>query len=79
MLTILVKWEVLHLLYDSTGDAIMDKWPIWNLNAAGCAVFGNVVYVCSSILMILWKSVLRLTIHIKCDVLHALDDGIPSE
>ena len=53
------------------------------LNFAHCAVLGNVVYVRSPILRILWQALLSLTKHIKCDVLHALHDiigdGIPSK
>ena len=44
--------------------------------SAHCAVLGNVVYVHSPILRILWQAHLSLTIPIKCDVLHALHDGI---
>ena len=47
-----------------------------NLRSVHCAVLGNVVYVHSPILGILWKTLLSLTIHIKCDVLHVLHDGI---
>ena len=46
------------------------------LKSVHCAVLGNVVYVCSPILGILWKTLLSLTIPIKCDVLHVLHDGI---
>ena len=46
------------------------------LKFAHCAVLGNVVYVRSPILRILWQALLSLTIPIKCDVLHALHDGI---
>ena len=46
------------------------------LKSAYCAVLGNVVYVHSPILGILWKTLLSLTIPIKCDVLHVLHDGI---
>ena len=46
------------------------------LKSVHCAVLGNVVYVHSPILGILWKTLLSLTIHIKCDVLHVLHDGI---
>ena len=49
---------------------------IMKLKFAHCAVLGNVVYVCSPILRILWQALLSLTIPIKCDVLHALHDGI---
>ena len=49
---------------------------IMKLKFAHCAVLGNVVYVCSPILRILWQAFLSLTIPIKCDVLHALHDGI---
>jgi hypothetical protein len=44
--------------------------------SAHCAVLSNVVYVRSPILGILWQALLTLTIPIKCDVLHALYDGI---
>ena len=46
------------------------------LKSAHCAVSGNVLYVHSPILRILWHTFLRLTIPIKCDVLHSLCDGI---
>ena len=46
------------------------------LKSVHCAVLGNAVYVCSPILGILWKTLLSLTIPIKCDVLHVLHDGI---
>ena len=46
------------------------------LKSAHCAVWGNVVYVHSPILRILLQVFLSLTIPIKCDVLHALHDGI---
>jgi len=46
------------------------------LKSALCAVLGNVVYVRSPILGILRQTLLNLTIPIKCDVLHALQDGI---
>ena len=49
---------------------------IMKLKFAHCAVLGNVVYVCSPILRILWQALFSLTIPIKCDVLHALHDGI---
>ena len=53
------------------------------LQSAHCAVLGNVVYVHSPILGILWQALLGLPIPIKCDVLHALHDcigdGIPSK
>ena len=44
--------------------------------SAHCAVWGNVVYVHSPILKILWQALLSLTIPIKYDVLHTLHDGI---
>ena len=46
------------------------------LKSADWAVLGNVVYVRSPILGILWQTLLILTIPIKCDALHALCDGI---
>jgi hypothetical protein len=46
------------------------------LKSAHCAVFSNVVYLCSPILGILWQALLSLTIPIESDVLHALHDGI---
>jgi hypothetical protein len=46
------------------------------LKFAHCTVLGNVVYVRSQILGILWQDLLSLTIPIECDVLHALHDGI---
>ena len=53
------------------------------LKSAHCAVSGNVLYVHFPILRILWQALLRLTIPIKCDVLHLLcngiGDGIPSK
>ena len=44
--------------------------------SAHCAVLGNVVYMRSPILRILWQALLSLTTPIKYDVLHALHDGI---
>ena len=53
------------------------------VKSAHCAVSGNVLYVHSPILRILWQALLRLTIPIKCDVLHSMHDdigdGIPSK
>ena len=46
------------------------------LKSAHCAVLGNVGYVRSPILRILWQALLSLTIPIKYDVLHVLHDGI---
>ena len=46
------------------------------LKSAHCAVSGNVLYVHSPILRILWQALLRLDIPIECDVLHSLHDGI---
>ena len=46
------------------------------LKSAHCEDSGNVLYVHFPILIILWQALLRLTIPIKCDVLHALHDGI---
>ena len=46
------------------------------LKSAHCAVSGNVLYVHSPILRMLWQALLRLTIPIKLDVLHLLCDGI---
>jgi hypothetical protein len=46
------------------------------LKFAHCAVLANVVYVRSPILGIFWQALLNFTIPIKCDVLHALHDGI---
>jgi hypothetical protein len=46
------------------------------LKSAHCAVLDNVLYVHSPILRILWQALLRHTIPIKSDVLHALHDGI---
>ena len=46
------------------------------LKSAHCAVSGNVLYVHSPILRILWQALLRLNIPIECDVLHSLHDGI---
>ena len=46
------------------------------LKSAHCTVLGNVVYVHSPILRILWQALLSLTILIKYDVLNALHDGI---
>ena len=61
----------------------MQYWPCYHgqmanikLKSAHCAVSGNVVYVRFPILKILWQAILSLTIPIKCDVLHALHDGI---
>ena len=58
-------------------------WPCYHgqmvnmkLKSAHCAVLGNVVYVHSPILRILLQVLLSLNIPIKCDVLHALHDGI---
>ena len=48
----------------------------YEAKSAHCEVLDNVVYVCSQILRILWQALLSLTIPIKCDVLHALHDGI---
>ena len=51
--------------------------------SAHYAVLGDVLYVRSPILRILWQGLLSLAIPIKCDVLHALHngigDGIPSK
>ena len=53
------------------------------LKSVHCAVLGDVLYVRSPILEILWKTLLSLTIPIKCDVLHVfydgIGDGIPSK
>jgi hypothetical protein len=46
------------------------------LKSAHCAVSGNVLYVHFPILRILWKTLLRITIAIKYDVLHLMHDGI---
>ena len=46
------------------------------LKSIHCVVLGNVVYVHSPILGILWNTLLSLTIPIKCDVLHVLHDGM---
>ena len=46
------------------------------LKSAHCAVLGDVLYVRSPILRILWQALLSFTIPIKCDVLHVLHDGI---
>ena len=46
------------------------------LKSAHCAVSGNVLYVHSPILRLLWQALFRLTIPIKCDALHLLCDGI---
>ena len=75
-LTIPIKCDVLNALHDSTGHGIMEKMVDMKLKSAYCAVLGNVMYVRSPILGILWKTLLSLTIHIKCDVLHALHNGI---
>ena len=54
----------------------MLSWTNGQHEAKICAVFGNVVYVHSAILGILWQALLSLTISIKFDVLHTLHDGI---
>ena len=61
----------------------MIDWPCYHgqmanmkLKSAHCAVLGNVVYVHSPILRILWQALFGLTIPIKFDVLHVLHDGI---
>ena len=74
-LTIPIKCDVLNALHDST-HGIMGKMANMKLKSVHCAVLGNVVYVHSPILGILWKTLLSLTTPIKCDVLHVLHDGI---
>ena len=74
-LTICIKCDVLNALHDSTSHGIMEKMVNMKLKSAYCAVLGNVVYVRSPILGLLWQTLLILTIPIKYDVLHALHDS----